>query len=130
MRVVRRFFTLAVLVSYVLLAVGAEPLHLWQVSGCGEACPADSHRASTDRDDSCEHTHHGSQETEHSQSEREQHDSSRCSVCQILGQAQDKVVLTSLTLTGDVVAAVPFALPLLYPEPRSAGFRSRAPPAA
>jgi len=112
------------------LAVGAEPLHLWQVSGCGEACRADSHRASTDRyDDSCDHTHHGSQKTEHAPPQREQHDSSSCSVCRILGQAQDKVVPASLTLIGDVVAAVPSALPLLYPEPLSTGFRSRAPPA-
>ena len=131
MRAARRYSTPTVLVSYVFLAVGTEPLHLWQVGGCDELCRADIASVSTTTlHVSCGHSHYESQEPEHSPPLRKQHDSSECFICRILGQAQDKVIPASLTISDDVVAAVPAALPDSSPEPCSKGFRSRAPPSA
>jgi len=133
MRSARRFFTSVALASYVLLAVGAAPLHFWQVGGCGESCHADfaDTAASTHHIGSevCDHAHHGSEEPDHPAPPREQHDSSKCFVCRILGQAQDKVVPPSLTTSDDVVATVSSVLPDFFPEPCSLGFLSRGPPA-
>lgn len=135
MRATRRFFTAILLTAYVLFAVGAEPLHLWQVSGCGQGClavPADGSKGQYIG--CCGHHDHHAQDADgqedHVPREDHSHDSSDCSVCQVLGQAQDKVVPASLVVSGDVVAAVPFSMPLVSPQPLAAGFRSRAPPAA
>lgn len=133
MRSDRLLFTSALLISYLLLAVGAEPLHLWQEGGCGDACHAGHTLTLTHAHDAvgdhCEEAEHGSQESEDSAPHREQHDSSECFVCQVLGQAQDKVIPASLTFSDEVFAAAPLALPDFSPEPCSKGFHGRAPPA-
>lgn len=134
MRFTRLLCTFAVLASYVLLAVGVEPLHLSQVGDCAHSCGVGVARQSTDirgvGSAYCGHPHQALHEQEHSPPQPERHDSSACAVCRILGQAQDRVVPPSLTVNDDVVARVAPSLPDSSPKPHSPGFRCRAPPAA
>jgi hypothetical protein len=140
MRFTRRYPSFAVLISYLLLAVGAGPLHFWQISGCGQTCVVSTATTSNTThagSDLCGHKHCDSQQphteslhTEDSPPPRQHHDPSDCFVCRILGQAQDKALPASLDLSDEVVAAVPPALSDYFPQSFSKGFHSRAPPAA
>lgn len=139
MRFTRRLIAVAFLALYAGQVVGGLPVHLWQhLSGtcCGEGhCPAASNhsRQHHHHEGRC---HHQSEDAEdeqqdggHSPGKNRPHDSSTCSVCQVLGQAQDTPVDLETTVSLAVSPATVSVLPEFYPFPSRSGFRSRAPPA-
>ncbi len=156
MRLTRQIFAVALLALYVAQVVGGQALHMALHLSAGDACCGESlcqvgekpaprrHRHSHGhcqhhghRHGGHEHGHHEhADHAEHTETEQQaptqddnhRHDPSSCSICQILGQAQDTPVDLEVAASAVVVPATVLDLPEFYPSVSRSGFHSRAPP--
>lgn len=123
MRFPRRIIAVAVLALYFTQVMGGRAIHLrWCSSGASSCCGDTLHHP---------HCQHGNERErdEDFPGKKNRNDSSKCRVCQVLGQAVDRPLEVCLPICCEVSVATVDAWHSLYRSPNCAGFRARAPPA-
>jgi hypothetical protein len=140
MRFNRQILTVAILALFVAQVLGGQALHLWQSSvgpgsrGSDGDCYINGHQSPRPvHGHAYSHCHHHvdgeQQQGESSPGKNQRHDSSKCRVCQILGQAQEQPIAFAVTTSAAVTPVSPAVAFEFYPSPSRSGFQARAPPA-
>ena len=127
MRFPRQFSVLAFLALYAAQIVGGRAVHLWQ---CSAGAPCTHHATHHHAHDDCHHhaKHGEGKDNDDEPVAPHQHDQSKCQICQILGQAQDKPLELRAVALAQIIEATEVVLAEFYPSLGRSGFRSRAPP--
>ena len=125
MYIVRPILIAAVFVLYGAHVLGGRAIHLWQCSTCCAPVSSECRRSG-----SCACVFHNENEQGgDSQREGDDHDSSTCWICQVLGQAEEKPIDLEIAVSRDRGSVSLVRRSRIYTSASRASYQSRGPPA-